>query len=400
MPIQNLFANQTLASRSPSVAAVKRSTVGVKKPLILALAALAFAAPAVPAFAATQWWSTKPKVEIGHSAQINVRDKGAKGDGVHNDTAAIQAAINALPASGGTVKIPAGRYMIDAEKSIRMRSHTRLLLDTNAELVVIPNSLSRSRLIRVWNVTDVRIVGGKMLGDRAKHKGTRGEWGMGIDIIASKNVVVKGTHLSEFWGDGIYIGAKGSGRYLKVSENVTIMNVVSDHNRRQGLSITPAKHVYVVNSTFSNTRGTLPEAGIDIEPQVQGPTSSIRLENNTFVGNHGNGIELHTNISDIAIVGNKMTTNRGFGVLSVGASNLKIQRNHATLNKLAAVGITRAAHDVQIVDNVLQFNSTRYMSATKSGGGLDRDLQVASGTYRVSVSGNTFSNTKYNNYTR
>ncbi|UGB38517.1 right-handed parallel beta-helix repeat-containing protein [Frateuria soli] len=363
---------------------------------MLALAALAVAVPAVPAFAATQWWSATPQVQIGKDAKVNVRNKGAKGDGVHNDTAAFQAAIDSLPASGGTVVVPAGRYMIDAEKSIRMRSHTRLLLDPSAELVVIPNSVGRSRLIRVWNVTDVRIVGGSMTGDRAKHMGTSGEWGMGIDIIASKNVVVKGVHLSEFWGDGLYIGAKGSGRYLKVSENVTILNVVSDHNRRQGLSITPAKNVYVVNSTFSNTRGTLPEAGIDIEPQVQGPTSSIRLENNTFIGNHGNGIELHTNISDIAIVNNKMTSNRGFGVLSVGASNLKIERNQATQNMLAAVGITHSAHDVEIRDNVLQYNSTRYMSAAKSGGGLDRDLQIGSQAYRVSRAGNTYSNPKYN----
>ncbi|MEP7098191.1 MAG: glycosyl hydrolase family 28-related protein, partial [Dokdonella sp.] len=54
---------------------------------------------------------------------INVRDKGAKGDGVHDDTAAIQAAIDALPAAGGTVTIPDGNYMIDATRSIELRSN-------------------------------------------------------------------------------------------------------------------------------------------------------------------------------------------------------------------------------------------------------------------------------------
>jgi len=396
--MNNFLSNQNLATPSSAGTAAKNR---VKKPLMLALAALAFAAPAVPAFAATtQWWSLTPQQQIGQNATVNVQSKGAKGDGVHNDTAAIQAAIDSLPATGGTVTVPAGRYMVDATKSIRMRSHTRLLLDANATLVVIPNNVTRSRLIRVWNVTDVRIVGGSMEGDRAKHIGSTGEWGMGIDIIAAKNVVVKGTKLSEFWGDGIYIGASGSGSRLHVSDYVTIVNVVSNHNRRQGLSITPAKHVYVANSTFSNTIGTLPEAGLDIEPMTQGPTSTIRLENNTFSGNHGNGIEMHTHISDIAIVGNTLTSNHGFGALGVSASGITYTGNHATLNRLAAIGVTGTAHDIVIKGNTLQYNSTLYISPTNKGGALDRDLQIGSAAYRVSVSGNLFSNTKYNTYVR
>ena len=40
---------------------------------------------------------------------INVRDCGAKGDGATDDTAAIQAAYDAVPASGAVRDIPAGR---------------------------------------------------------------------------------------------------------------------------------------------------------------------------------------------------------------------------------------------------------------------------------------------------
>ncbi|MCX7513932.1 right-handed parallel beta-helix repeat-containing protein [Frateuria hangzhouensis] len=358
---------------------------GFTRPLMLAMMTLALSAVALPA-AAGHWWSARPQLDIG-KATVNVRHKGARGNGRHNDTAAFQAAIDSLPSSGGTVVVPAGTYMIDARKSIRMRSHTRLLLDTHAELVVIPNGRSRSQLIRVWNVSDVRIVGGQMKGDRVRHKGNRGEWGMGIDILAARDVVVKGTHLSNFWGDGIYIGA----RHGKPSNYVTIVNVVSNHNRRQGLSITPARHVYVVNSTFSNTRGTLPEAGIDIEPQNEGTTRWVRLENNTFKGNHGNGIELHKHISDIAIVGNRMVGNRGFGVLSCGASHLNIGRNHALRNGLAGAGLTDRAHDVSLVGNTLQYNSTRYMSPNRMGGGRARDLKIGRATYGIRRSDNHLS---------
>jgi len=378
--MNNLLLNPNVAAFSCAGTAARHR---VKKPLMLALAALAFAAPAFPAFAATQWWSPTPQQQIGQNATVNVQSKGAKGDGVHNDTAAIQAAIDSLPATGGTVTVPAGRYMVDATKSIRMRSHTRLLLDSNATLVVIPNNVTRSRLIRVWNVTDARIVGGSMEGDRAKHIGHTGEWGMGIDIIAARNVVVKGTRLSEFWGDGIYIGASGRGDHLHVSDNVTIVNVVSNHNRRQGLSITPATHVYVVNSTFSNTQGTAPQGGVDIEPQDQGKADTIRLERNTMSGNRGNGIELHANISGITITNNQLSSNHGFGVLAVSAPYLTISGNHATRNGLAGVGLTGKTHNSAVRSNTLQYNSTIYMSPTHKGGGTSRDIQIASKAYAI-----------------
>lgn len=43
---------------------------------------------------------------------VSVKDFGAVGDGVTNDTAAIQTAIDSLPASGGTVYVPAGTYLV------------------------------------------------------------------------------------------------------------------------------------------------------------------------------------------------------------------------------------------------------------------------------------------------
>jgi hypothetical protein len=40
------------------------------------------------------------------------------------------------------------------------------------------------------------------------------------------------------------------------------------------------------------------------------------------------------------------------------------------------------------------------MSPTRTGGQLDRDLQIGSKVYAISVSGNLFSNPKFNTYTR
>ncbi len=45
-------------------------------------------------------------------SEVNVRDYGAKGDGVTDDTAAFTAAMNALGQQGGTAKAPVGNYLI------------------------------------------------------------------------------------------------------------------------------------------------------------------------------------------------------------------------------------------------------------------------------------------------
>src|SRR5688500_7421158 len=45
---------------------------------------------------------------------LNVKDFGAIGNGSTDDTAAIQAAIDALPAAGGLIVIPAGTYVVSS----------------------------------------------------------------------------------------------------------------------------------------------------------------------------------------------------------------------------------------------------------------------------------------------
>jgi hypothetical protein len=50
---------------------------------------------------------------------LNVKDFGAVGDGVEDDTSAIQAAINAVPTAGGIVFIPAGHYKLTNKLTVK-----------------------------------------------------------------------------------------------------------------------------------------------------------------------------------------------------------------------------------------------------------------------------------------
>ncbi|MEK6532104.1 MAG: glycosyl hydrolase family 28-related protein [Deltaproteobacteria bacterium] len=53
-----------------------------------------------------------------HKAWVDVKEYGATGDGVTDDTTAIQNAINTLSASGGTVLFPLGTYLISSTLTV------------------------------------------------------------------------------------------------------------------------------------------------------------------------------------------------------------------------------------------------------------------------------------------
>ena len=63
---------------------------------------------------------------------INVRDFGAKGDGITKDTAALQRALDCM----GTVFVPSGRYLTG---TLYLRSETSLVLEDGATLVGSPD---------------------------------------------------------------------------------------------------------------------------------------------------------------------------------------------------------------------------------------------------------------------
>lgn len=208
----------------------------------------------------------------------------ATGNGSTNDTAAIQKALDAIAGTGGTVYIPSGTYMINpatvSGRGLLVKGNTNVVLAENAVLKAMPTSASTYAVVMITG-NGVSIQGGRVLGERDQHTGTGGEWGMGINITGSSNVTINGTAISGCWGDGIYI---------KTSTSVVITNVASDRNRRQGLSITSVDGCLVTNSSFTNTSGTDPQAGIDVEPNSGETSANVQIVNCTMSGNYGGGL--------------------------------------------------------------------------------------------------------------
>ena len=269
----------------------------------------------LPAFALTT-----PPTRARGTALLSVKDYGALGNGVKDDTAAIQAAINALPTTGGTVVIPAGTYMIDVAKHINVRSKMLLQMETGAILKAKTNGLSRYYIINASGKTDVEIAGGQLIGDRDTHSfaaaGTH-EWGHGIYAgSAAARITIRDLMVTKCTGDGVCIGGR--------SNDVVIANIISTVNRRQGLSITNCSNVKVYDSEFSYTQGTAPECGIDIEPDDGYTCSGVLIQNCRFNNNKKYGINIWNRTTNVTIKGSTFEYNGSLGMGTVGINGLTV----------------------------------------------------------------------------
>lgn len=171
--------------------------------------------------------------------------------------------------------IEEGSYQVSANSflgALTLTSNTHLTIDGDIHLV--PNSHKGCYIINVYKCNNVNIDGsGTLFGDKMTHEGTEGQWGHGINILASTNVKVDGMHIEGCWGDCIYVGDD--------SRNVKITGCFLNNSRRQGISVTSANGVRISDCIITNVAGSNPQYAIDIEPNENESVDNIILENVT-----------------------------------------------------------------------------------------------------------------------
>lgn len=372
----------------------------LKKSSIVATS-LVLGSTALPALAAYL-----PPARTRGATILDVRNYGAIGDGVHDDTAAIQAAINALPIDGGTVYVPGGTYMIDAVRNLRLRSLMYLQLAADAKLVAKPNSADRYYVLNIYKVSDVEISGGQIVGERDQHLGTTGEWGHAIMVRGSKRITVRDIRLSNCWGDGLSIGGAADTSGTIPSEDVAVANIVSTQNRRQAVTIGRSRGVKIYDSELSYSGGIKPSCGIDIEPDpdTTATTSGVRVENCWIHHNDGNGIQVYKTVLNVVIKACTIEYNAGYGVLLLNADTGYVVNNKFMHNRLYGVSARSATHGYQISSNTFRNNKTLYYGVQESTGAVTSivgtgssgtmksswQLEVTSDCYNMNVGTNYF----------
>lgn len=171
------------------------------------------------------------------------------------------------------ITISEGNYVVAANHNgmsiLPVPSNTEVII--NGTITMLPNDFTNYYIVGLRG-ENIQLHGkGEIVGDKHTHAGTKGEWGMGINLAKCKNVDIYDLTIRDCWGDCIYIGTESTG--------VRINNCTLDHGRRQGISITSAGIVQIENCVISNVGGTAPEYAIDIEPNKNDSIDSVIIRN-------------------------------------------------------------------------------------------------------------------------
>ena len=276
--------------------------------------------------------------DLGDATNVfDIKQFGAKGDGVTDDYTAIRGAaafISQPENAGKTIYYPPGDYKInqvinrnlipDAAQSdflnIRYVNVQNIkLIGCNAIIDVKGDFDKKPRLFlsgNRWrsdlqqispfdfiNGTGFLVAGFEIKGNvdqmtRVKKIGRTvidivEEGGRGLSTSGCVGYVLENLNIHGFSTDGMFLGI---GYYYKLDTNVTVRNVTTSGNGRQGLSIQQMRGATFTNVKFLNTGRTgdygihSPGAGVDIEPIycVSGCAASANRKAQGLADNTGN----------------------------------------------------------------------------------------------------------------
>ncbi|PAU63475.1 glycosyl hydrolase family 28-related protein [Pseudomonas sp. PICF141] len=292
---------------------------------------------------------------------FNVQNFGAKGDGITDDTAAIQSAIDAAAAAGGgQVYLPTGTYIVSGGEE---PSDGCLMLKSN---VYLYGDGMGATTVKVADGSDTKITGV-----------IRSAYGEETHDFGVSNLTIDGNRDSttgkiDGWFNGYIPGEAGydsnvtldsveikdcSGYGFDPHEqtvNMVIKNSVSHGNGLDGFVAD-----FLSDSTFENNIAYDNDRhGFNIVTS----THDFTLTNNIAYNNGGNGIVVQRGSEDIpspnniTITGGEVYGNGAEGVLIKMSSEVTVSGVDIHDNASAGIRIYGSNH-VQIIDNTLTNNS-------------------------------------------
>lgn len=234
--------------------------------------------------------------------------KGYVKDASKDYTAVLQKVLLEHP----VVVLPNFPIMVNG-KGLSLPSNSILYFQSKTKLILAPNDYAEYQVLRIHDVKNVSVYNAVIVGDKYSHLGSKGEWGMGISIRGTQNIKIYNAKVSKCWGDGIYLGVTDKDNK---NINITLDNIISDDNRRNAMSVISAQNLYVNRMLVSNTSGTSPMAGIDLEPD----SLTDEMKNLNF----NNIISFNNKAHGFLIVLHNLTSAKNTNSVTAKIKNLKI----------------------------------------------------------------------------
>jgi parallel beta-helix repeat protein len=235
-----------------------------------------------------------------------------------DDTNVFQTALNSTAANGQTLEIPAGNYNINP---VTFPSNSNVFVDSGATVTANPGYADGVSMLAIGssNVTITGADATTSIFHMLKAEYTSGEQRHCMYVAGATNVTISGISCNDSGGDGLY---------LANSTNVTVEDCIFNNNRRQGSSITGGvNHVYYLRDYFTNTSGTAPQSGIDIEPNdASGFLLDINIDDCYTDDNAGDGLMVSTWLMNsssqpigITVLRNHSTGNQRYGYVGINS---------------------------------------------------------------------------------
>lgn len=287
---------------------------------------------------------TKVTYSMIAGAPVSVLDFGAVGDGVANDTVAIQNAINSV--TQGTVYFPPGVYLVSANISLKSNVN---LQGENAKLTYTTSWASYGAFFNGSNVSNVEITG----------------------FIFDGKGIFSATPFPNPYGGGNSVGFTNNQTGIQISSSSSNVRI---HNNTftglgRGILITYSSNCEITNNTMTN----LGAAGVGTE----GLTYSI-INNNIIRGVLGN----LTAAGDTSLANSQYAD----GVYTLESQQVIIDSN--VIENIIRIGVVLEGNAPPVVLNtgvvisnntIKNMNSCRgaqYNAAVWSEGGKTKDALI------------------------
>lgn len=295
---------------------------------------------------------------------VSVKDFGAIGDGVVDDTVAFNNAISASK----KVFVPNGIYIL---KNVALRQGTVLFgkgwgsvlkqkpAASDGDFVLAANRLdgggtSVSENMKNIVIRDLQIEGPDVLPIFVEHCHL-------VFLSAVSDVLIKNVFFKGFKGDGLYMGSGDSGSAERHNQRVAIRKSRFDgvnNQNRNGISAIDVDGLVVEDSTFINiSNGKMPGA-IDIEPNdhTYHIVQNISIRNNKF-----------SNIGGLAAISMYIPQSVIYGV-----NNIQVEGNYIDSPASAFFGLysKQAHHNMKIVVRANTIKSAKSPFRFISGDGI------------------------------
>ncbi|OMC69734.1 hypothetical protein BK121_14000 [Paenibacillus odorifer] len=240
---------------------------------------------------------TSIKLDPETNGYVNVRSYGAVGNGIKDDTVAIQNAINAGNAKNKVVIFPPGVYKVSSGRMrnpsildwwcLRIPAKTNLSFEAGSKLVLAPNPPSDTRVLVILNASNITIAGTLEIdGSASTVKTAVNDQLHGLFISSSQNITIESVYSHDCYGDNIFIG----GTEEIPSVNVHIGYARCETAGRKNFVVHFVDQLHVNRAVLNNSRGGAPgftgANSLDLEPDVFKGTRSFyqRFDSLTTIG--------------------------------------------------------------------------------------------------------------------